>query len=52
METKICIFNEHHITFQLSKDNGMMINATEMAKVFNANVGHFLANDSTEKFIN
>ena len=52
METKILKFQENEITFQLSKDNGMMINATEMAKVFNANVGHFLANDGTEKFIN
>lgn len=28
-----------------------MINATEMAKVFNKNVGHFLDNDSTNTFI-
>lgn len=52
METKICVFEENDITFLLSKDNGMMINATEMAKIFNANVGHFLSNDGTEKFIN
>lgn len=52
METKICMFEESAITFLVSKDNSMMVNATEMAKVFNANVGHFLANDSTEKFIN
>ena len=51
METKICVFEENNITFLLSKDNGMMINATEMAKIFNANVGHFLANDGTKKFI-
>ena len=51
METRICVFEENQITFILSKDNKMMVNATEMAKVFNANVGHFLANDGTEKFI-
>lgn len=28
-----------------------MINATEMAKAFDANVGHFLANDGTKNFI-
>lgn len=52
METKILKFEECEITFLMSKDNNVLINATEMAKVFNANVGHFLANDSTEKFIN
>lgn len=51
METKICKFEENDITFLLSKENSMMVNATEMAKVFNSNVGHFLANDGTKKFI-
>ncbi len=51
METKICIFEENAISFALDKDNGMMVNATEMAKAFGANVGHFLANDGTKKFI-
>ena len=35
METKICMFEESAITFLVSKDNSMMVNATEMAKVFN-----------------
>lgn len=52
METKIFKFEESEITFLMSKDNNVMVNATEMAKVFDANVGHFLANDGTEKFIN
>lgn len=51
METKICVFNENPITFALDKNNGMMVNATEMAKVFGKNVGHFMENDSTKKFI-
>ena len=51
METKICVFDENAISFAFDKDNSMMINATEMAKAFGANVGHFLANDSTKKFI-
>lgn len=51
METKICIFNENPITFALSKDNDMMINATEMAKVFNTEVAFFTRLDGTKKFI-
>lgn len=51
METKICVFEENPITFALEKNNGMMINATEMAKPFGKNVGHFMENDSTKNFI-
>jgi hypothetical protein len=51
METKICSFSNNPITFALSKDNGMMINATEMAKVFNKQVNEFLSNDKTISFI-
>lgn len=51
METKICAFEDNPITFALEKNNGMMINATEMAKPFGKNVGHFLENESTKKFI-
>ena len=41
-EAKVCNFEKNPVTFLLSKDNGVMVNATEMAKIFNANVGHFL----------
>ncbi len=51
METKICIFNDTPITFALSKDNGMMINATEMAKAFEEDVQHFTRLEGTKKFI-
>lgn len=51
METKIMNFKENEITFLLSKDNGMMINATEMAKPFNKQVVAFLRNDDTKNFI-
>ncbi|MEA4918164.1 KilA-N domain-containing protein [Proteiniphilum sp.] len=51
METKICVFEENAISFAFDKENSMMINATEMAKAFGANVGHFLANEGTKKFI-
>lgn len=52
METKICVFEENQITFTLSKDNKMMINATEMAKVFDKKVENFTRIDSTQEFIN
>lgn len=52
METKICVFEESQITFQLSKDNGMMINATEMAKVFGKQVNEFMSNERTISFVN
>lgn len=51
METKIITYNENPISFVVEKNNGMMVNATEMAKAFGKNVGHFLENDSTKKFI-
>lgn len=51
METKICVFEENDITFLLSKDNGMMINATEMAKIFGKQVESFMRNESTILFI-
>lgn len=51
METKICVFEENDITFLLSKDNGMMINATEMAKVFGKDLFQFTKSDGTKAFI-
>lgn len=51
METKICVFEENQITFTLSKDNKMMINATEMAKVFGRQVEAFMRNESTILFV-
>lgn len=51
METTICNFNENPITFQLLKDNGMMINATEMAKIYGKYPKDFLILDSTKSFI-
>lgn len=51
METKICVFEENAITFLVSKDNSMMVNATEMAKVYGKEVARFMENDSTKNFI-
>lgn len=52
MDTKICIFNDTPITFALSKDNGMMINATEMAKAFDKDLFQFTKSDHVKDFIN
>ena len=51
METKICVFEENAITFLVSKDNSMMINATEMAKVFNKDLFQFTKSEGTKSFI-
>lgn len=51
METKICIFKENPITFALDKNNGMMVNATEMAKAFGKKVNEFMSNDGTKEFV-
>ena len=51
METKICVFEENNITFLLSKDNGMMINATEMAKIFGRDLFQFTKSEGTKAFI-
>lgn len=51
METKICIFEENEITFNLSKDNGMMINATDMAKIYGKKIENFTRTDQTQDFI-
>lgn len=51
METKICIFKENPITFALDKNNGMMVNATEMAKPFGRKVEAFMRNEGTISFI-
>lgn len=51
METKICVFEENAITFLVLKDNSMMINATEMAKVFNKDLFQFTKSEGTKSFI-
>ena len=51
METKICSFSNNPITFALSKDNGMMINATEMALAFKKDLFQFTKREDTIAFI-
>jgi hypothetical protein len=46
------IYQDTQIHFLLSKDENVMVNATEMAKAFGKKVTHFLENEGTKNFIN
>lgn len=46
------IYQDTQIHFLFSDDENVMVNATEMAKIFNKKVSHFLENDTTKNFIN
>lgn len=52
METKLVIYeyNDTQVEFDLGSQN-LMINATEMGKVFNKNPKDFLKNEQTKSFI-
>ena len=50
-EAKVCNFEKNPVTFLLSKDNGVMVNATEMAKAFDKRIDHFLKADHVKEFI-
>jgi hypothetical protein len=51
MKTEVCIFNEKSITFVVSKES-LMVNATEMAKIYGKHVNEFMSNEGTRAFIN
>ena len=51
MKNEVCIFNGNQVSFVLDKEHEMMVNATEMAKIFDKQVIAFLRNDDTKKFI-
>lgn len=44
-------FGNTSITFEFDNDN-VMVNATEMSKVFDKEVAHFMENERTKRFIN
>lgn len=50
-EAKICRFEQNPVTFLLSKENSVMVNATEMAKIFDRKVEAFMRNEDTQNFI-
>lgn len=49
METQIFSFNGQEIEFGFEKTN-VMVNATEMAKIYGKNVANFLRNEDTQNF--
>ena len=44
-------FDGHPVTFQIERNEKMMVNATEMAKAFGKKVNHFMELDSTKEFV-
>jgi hypothetical protein len=52
MEVVQFIYNERTIDFEPSGKDNVMVNATQMAKVFGKHVKHFNENEDTENFIN
>lgn len=51
MATTTKEFNGFQITFIRTKDKDMMVNATEMAKIFDKQVTKFLSNQDTQAFV-
>jgi hypothetical protein len=50
MKTEVCKFNGNAITFVV-RNESMMVNATEMAKIFGKQVNEFMSNGGTKSFI-
>jgi hypothetical protein len=50
MNTQILKYNDQEVEFEFNKQN-VMVNATEMAKIFGKQVNHFMDTDGTRKFI-
>ena len=51
-EARVLQFEKNPVTFLLAKENSVMVNATEMAKIFGKLPKDFLILDSTKNFIN
>ena len=51
MKNEVCVFNGNQVSFLLDKEHEMMVNATEMAKIFGKQVNHFMEAEPTKKFI-
>ena len=51
MEVKIMTFDGHPVTFQIERNEKMMVNATEMAKVFGKRVNDFMSMETTLEFV-
>ena len=51
MATKVLNFENNRIAFDINADENVMVNATEMAKIFEKDVFGFLRLDSTKAYI-
>lgn len=51
METKTFSFDEHQIAFEINAEENVMVNATEMAKVFDKDVYDFIRLERTKAYI-
>ena len=51
MEVVHFIYNGQTIDFLPGRNDNLMVNATQMAKIFGKEVARFMENDSTKKFI-
>jgi len=52
MKSEVCVFNGNEVSFVLDKENKVMVNATEMAKIYGKYPKDFLILDNTKSFIN
>jgi len=52
MEIVNFIYNNKQVDFLPSGDNNVMVNATQMAKIFGKRIDHFLKSDHANDFIN
>ena len=50
MKTKTFEFNGKTIDFEIN-DKNVMVNATQMAKIFGKEIAHFMGNESTKRFV-
>lgn len=50
MKTKTFEFNGRTIDFEIN-DKNVMVNATQMAKIFGKEIAHFMGNESTKRFV-
>ena len=48
MNTQILKYNEQEVEFEFN-DSNVMVNATQMAKIFGKQVNEFLSNETTKK---
>lgn len=51
METQIFIYGGSEIAFDITGNGNVMVNATEMAKIFGKRIDHFLKTDHATEFI-